>query len=93
MSTPHENVFVENRDLPQLLELAESEYTTPEETWVKCYCGSVDISWNEPNCGSTKCLRRSYDFVINSLTVYSSEHKEISPIVNEIPIVVLRLLT
>ncbi|MHA2103117.1 MAG: hypothetical protein ACW981_06780 [Candidatus Hodarchaeales archaeon] len=93
MSTPHENIFVEERDLPQVLELSESEYLPPEETWAKCYCRTVDITWNEPNCGSIKCLRRSYDFALNSLTTYSSEHNEISTLVDIIPITLLRLLT
>ncbi|MHA1984425.1 MAG: hypothetical protein ACW967_08730 [Candidatus Hodarchaeales archaeon] len=93
MSTTHENIFIEERDLPRVLELSESEYLPPEETWVKCYCNTVDITWSEPNCGSIKCLRRSYDFTLNSLTTYSSDHNEISILVNEIPITLLRLLT
>ncbi|OLS16456.1 MAG: hypothetical protein HeimC3_53990 [Candidatus Heimdallarchaeota archaeon LC_3] len=93
MSTPHEPLFDEERDLPEVFNLDESILNLPETAWVKCYCGTVDIPWNEATCGSNTCERRSYKFVINSLTVYTSDLSDISKYVNKIPILLFKIIT
>ena len=92
MSTPHESLFVEERDLPEALNLNESILNPPDVAWIKCYCGTVDILWNESTCGSNTCERRSYNFVLNSLTVYTSSLSEVSKFVNKIPILLFSII-